>query len=111
MGRSASLTDYERAWQQRHRDERLVPQSALAQAKPVESRAPSEEPTSRQTPEQRLRRAHDALDMVRRLHGFLFLTCACGATLKIPPNFPRPQLACPRCGATHDVAQAKPAEA
>ncbi|MFW6161489.1 MAG: M48 family metalloprotease [Planctomycetota bacterium] len=110
LGKSASFADYERAYEARHRGERMVPRSALADDQPVATRPPSEEPTPQQSPADRLRRAHDALDTVRRVQGFLFLTCACGARLKIPPGFSRPQLRCPRCGTAHKTADAKPAE-
>ena len=110
MGNSASLVDYERAYAQHHKGKGVVPRTTLGDAKPIATRAAGEKPTSRQTPAERLSRAHDALDVVRRLNGFLFLTCACGAGLKIPPAYTKPTLRCPRCGATHDTADAKPAE-
>jgi len=110
MGKSASLTDYERAFAQHHKGGHVVPRSALADAKPVAARAASAQPTANETPEARLRRAHGALDMVRRLHGFLFLTCACGARLKIPPTYSKAEVRCPRCGAASRTADAKPGE-
>jgi uncharacterized paraquat-inducible protein A len=47
--------------------------------------------------------------MVRRMGGFLFIACACGTTLKVPPTYSRPDARCPRCGATHSMAEAKAA--
>jgi hypothetical protein len=108
MGRSASLATYQQAWNKVHAGRELVPASGLAPAAPQPTRAPSED-AAEETPEQRLARAHDALDTVRRLGGFLFLPCACGATLKIPPAFTRPEVRCPRCGAAHSTAEAKAA--
>ena len=107
MGRSAALADYERAWGARHRGKHIVPPSALADDQPAPTRAPTAQPTPTQTPPERLRRAHGALDMVRRLGGFLFIACACGARLKVPPAYSRPQVRCPRCGTLHDMADAK----
>jgi len=110
MGQSASFTDYERAWDAHHKGQQLMPKSALADTTPIAARAPSAEPTQKETPQKRLRRAHDALDMVRRLHGFLFLTCACGARLKVPPAYAKSHVRCPRCGANNAMADAKPAD-
>jgi len=110
MGRSASLSTYQQAWNKFHAGEKLVPASGLAAAAPLPARAPSQE-AGEETPEQRLERAHDALDTVRRLGGFLFLPCACGSLLKIPPAYTRPEVRCPRCGATHLMTEAKPAAA
>jgi len=105
IGKSASLADYERAWRQFHSGKRLAPSQAIkAASEHAPVRPASEKPTSQQTPQERLARAHQALDMMRRLGGFIFLTCACGARLKVPPNFPKPQVRCPRCGAVHDLA-------
>ena len=109
MGHSASYADYERAYADRHRGGHIVPPSAIAGDTPAPVRAPSEKPTAQQTPVERLRRAHDALDTVRKVQGFLFLVCGCGARLKIPPTYTRPQVRCPRCGASHDRSEARPA--
>jgi len=111
LGHSASMSDYQQAWNKFHAGEKLAASGAIAAAaKPAPVRAPSEKPTSKQTPQERLAQAHQVLDMVRRLGGFLFLACACGTRLKIPPNCTRPQVRCPRCGTTHNVADAKKAE-
>jgi heat shock protein HtpX len=31
------------------------------------------------------------------MNGFLFLTCACGLKIKVPPDFKQSSLPCPRC--------------
>ena len=36
-------------------------------------------------------------DIMRRVNQFVFLTCACGLKLKIPPNFKSKNVECPRC--------------
>ena len=104
IGKSASLADYERAWRQFHSGKRLVGSETLkAASEHAPVRAASEKPTTQQTPQERLARAHQALDMMRRLGGFVFLTCACGARLKVPPNFPKSEVRCPRCGTVHKL--------
>jgi heat shock protein HtpX len=42
-------------------------------------------------------------DIMRKVNGFVFLTCACGVTLKIPPNYAAATVECPRCHTTHNV--------
>ncbi|NLV41772.1 MAG: M48 family metalloprotease [Candidatus Hydrogenedentes bacterium] len=59
------------------------------------------------TPEIRVARARDAGDLVRRMNHFLFITCPCGAKLKIPPEYAHPRVRCPRCHAVHSVASAR----
>jgi heat shock protein HtpX len=39
-----------------------------------------------------------------RVHGYAFIPCECGATLKVPPDFPERAVTCPRCGTAHEVA-------
>jgi len=36
-------------------------------------------------------------DLVRKINQFTFLTCECGLGLKIPPDYKRRDLLCPRC--------------
>jgi len=108
MGHTASMGDYQAAWQRYHQGQRLAPKKALASAPPpLPTRAPMARPASQESPEERLRRSHEALDTFRRLGGFLFLGCGCGTKLKIPPGYSRGRVKCPRCGAEHDVTEAK----
>ncbi len=110
MGQSASMSEYQTAWQRYHQGQRLASAKGLADAPPpLPVRAAAGTPSSQETKEDRLRRAHDALDTFRRLGGFLFLACACGTKLKIPPGYSRQQVGCPRCGAAHNLAEARQA--
>lgn len=36
-------------------------------------------------------------DLLRGLNQFIFLPCACGLRLKLPPDYPRDTIECPRC--------------
>jgi len=110
MGNSASMVAYEQAWKKSHPGEGLASAAGIKEAsKEAAVRKPVDKPTPRETPKKRLERAHQALDMVRRVGGFLFLPCACGAQLKIPPSYKRPQVRCPRCGGVHNVSDARSA--
>jgi len=108
MGHSAGMADYQAAWQKFHKGEKLASAAVFSGApKAAPVRPAAATPRAQESKEERLRRAHEAMDMFRRLGGFLFITCGCGASLKIPPGFSRPQVNCPRCGAPHDLAEAK----
>jgi len=112
MGHTASVSDYQKAWQRFHKNEKLASAAAIAAApKGTPVRKPTAKPASQETKQDRLRRAHEALDFFRRVGGFLFIACACGARLKIPPKYSRPTVRCPRCGAQHSLAEAKQAKA
>ncbi len=45
-------------------------------------------------------------DWVRQLNGFRFIACSCGARLKLPPEFNRDKIMCPRCRTIHATAEA-----
>ncbi len=53
-----------------------------------------------------LRRTREVQDLMRKLNGFRFISCSCGARLKIPPDFRQGRVKCPRCGAIHTIASA-----
>ena len=39
----------------------------------------------------------DMGDLIRAVNGFVFLTCICGLKMKLPPEFKRTEVDCPRC--------------
>jgi heat shock protein HtpX len=108
MAQGASFHDYQAAYNRYHAGAKLLPKSALAEKAPVPVRSASEERVERQAPQERLQRVREATDLLRKLDHFLFLPCACGATLKVPPGYTKPQVMCPRCFTVHSVSEAKP---
>jgi len=48
---------------------------------------------------------HQVGDIMRKVNGFLFLTCACGLQFKIPPNYKPNKVICPRCKREHPLAK------
>ena len=42
-------------------------------------------------------------NLMMTLNNFIFLTCACGLKLKIPPHYNKPSIVCPRCGRTNNI--------
>ena len=65
---------------------------------PIAARPPEPDPRTH------LDRVRETTDMFWRLRGFAFLPCACGTTLKVPPQYAGRTLSCPHCGAQHEVA-------
>jgi len=47
-------------------------------------------------------------DLLRKIHHFMFIACACGARIKIPPDYKHDIVQCPRCGRKHPRGEAKP---
>jgi heat shock protein HtpX len=77
----------------------IVPAAALAK-EDIPLRSASAEAGKEQRLEKQLRQVGD---IMRRVNGFLFLTCACGLNLKIPPNYKSKTVTCPRCKRKLDI--------
>jgi len=108
MAHGASFKDYAEAYTKVTKAPPVIPPSALSKEKEkIQLRTPTAEPHV-QTPQQQLRRIGD---IMRKVNGFVFLTCPCGLKLKIPPNYKKTELTCPRCRTKHDLTEAKLATA
>ena len=49
------------------------------------------------------KQVHQIGDIMRKVNGFVFLTCFCGLKLKVPPNYKAKVLKCPRCKRNLDL--------
>lgn len=118
MAGGASFGEYAHAWGKVSGKSHVhMPVSALQETEPVgisnkalqvdageispaasasASAPPVAEPDARQ-------RHRDVGDLLRRINQFRFVSCACGLQLKIPPEYSRKQVKCPRCGAVHEA--------
>ncbi|MGD0650848.1 MAG: M48 family metallopeptidase [Verrucomicrobiia bacterium] len=85
----ASLADYEAAY---HRARRggLIGKSALGSAPQQTIRAPSNEGP--------IETRHDAMNMIRRAHGYLPVQCSCGLKFSVPEGYEQNYIRCIRCG-------------
>jgi len=97
MAGGAAFTNYQEAWKKVAGSRAgSLPPSALSEAAPVAVRAPGAEAAP--TPQDARRRLRETGDILRKASQFLFLACACGMRVKIPPEFKRDHIGCPRCG-------------
>jgi heat shock protein HtpX len=99
MTHGASLKDYSDAFTNVTHNSTVVPASGLKK-EDVGIRQASTEAKKGQRREKQMRQVGD---IMRRVNQFVFLTCLCGLTLKIPPNFKGHQVACPRCKRNLDL--------
>ena len=51
----------------------------------------------------RKKKTRDVGDLIRAVNNYVFISCLCGLKIKVPPNFKKPKLSCPKCGKEHDV--------
>ena len=101
MSQGASLKDYSDAFVNVTKSKTVMPASALTK-EDIALREASTEAKE----EQKERQLRQVGDIMRKVNGFLFLTCACGMTLKIPPNYAAATVECPRCHTVHNVNKA-----
>lgn len=47
----------------------------------------------------------DTGDIMMKVNNYSFIDCACGLKIKIPPDFNKSELFCPRCGRLHKLEQ------
>ena len=96
MAGAASFAEYQRA-SERIGAEVNVPASARAAEAGAPIRAAQAEAPRAEKHEQRKLQWRQATDALRGVNKFMFLTCACGLRLKLPPDFKKEKVTCPRC--------------
>ena len=98
INHGAALVDYEKSYEAVTRRAGMIPPSGLK-----EEAVPLREPSAPPPPPSGRGQHKEMGDLMRKVNGFYFINCDCGATLKIPPNFPSEKLQCPRCGRIHEL--------
>jgi heat shock protein HtpX len=94
MSQGASFKAYSDAFTSVTRARSVVPVAALSAKEDVPLRQAGAETKKPEDIEKQMRQVGD---IMRRVNQFVFLTCACGLKLKIPPNFKGKTVRCPRC--------------
>jgi len=96
MGGGAGYVDYEAAWRRiQGREARLTALEAAARAgERIAARAASSEPG---TAPSGVERAREVADLIDRFANYLLIPCACGMRIKVPPEYHREAVECPRC--------------
>ena len=92
MSQGASYGDYARAYMGVTGSKNIVPVAALRKEE-IKIRPGQAEGKQEKAQKQ----VHQIGDIMRKVNGFLFLTCPCGLKLKIPPDFKANSVQCPRC--------------
>ena len=105
IGNSVGLGEYEAAYLRVTKSrKRLIGLRSRSQdsARPVREASPS---ASKR--EEAIERARQVMDIVDRAAQYVFISCACGLRMKLPPTWTKECVDCPRCAQTHAVPCAK----
>jgi len=98
MAGGASYRNYQSAWAKACGGRAgRVPNSALADPGAPIREAHPEAISRAQAPSDPRQQARAAGDLLRKVNQFLFLSCACGMRIKLPPEFKKDHVQCPRC--------------
>ncbi|MHC4323840.1 MAG: M48 family metallopeptidase [Planctomycetota bacterium] len=100
MTHGASFKQYSDAFTNITKSKTVVPVAALSKKEDVALRQADAEAAKKDRAEKQMRQVGD---IMRRVNQFIFLTCACGLKLKIPPNFKGSNVKCPRCQKSLDL--------
>ena len=93
MAGGTSFKDYSDSYSSITHRKTVVPTTALAK-EDIELRQAEPKPEKEEKLQKQM---HQIGDIMRKVNGFLFLSCTCGLNLKIPPNFKYNVVDCPRC--------------
>jgi heat shock protein HtpX len=107
MSQGASYKDYAQAFAAVSHSRNPVPIAAITKEQVAIRQAQTEVTKQEWTPKQ----IRQIGDIMRRVNGFLFLTCACGLKIKVPPDFKAHAVECPRCRRTLPLQTAAPSQA
>lgn len=99
LGGQVSYADYQKAWAG-EKGSAKMPESAL-QMNAVPVRAPHADARAQENAAGHTNtvkgRMRETGDLLRNMNNFIFLPCVCGMRIKLPPDFKRDHVNCPRC--------------
>lgn len=104
MAQGAGYLDYQQSFSTVTGNTGIIPSAEMKDASAVPIRGASTEPLPSQDSKVTKRSIGD---LVRAMNGFLFLNCACGLKIKVPPDFKDKSLSCPRCNRQLEVPSAE----
>ena len=100
MAGAAGFANYDNAFR-KVTGKRVIGQQTLADADAPGFRAPSAEAEKGD-----LGKAREAVDILHTIGGFIFLQCACGLKIKVPPTYAEKEVHCPRCSRVNPMPAA-----
>ena len=104
MTHGASMKDYSEAYSSvKHSKAAFIPASAMTKDQ-VALREAQEKAAKQERKENQTRQIGD---IMRKVNQFAFIPCACGLTMKVPPNFKGKNVTCPRCHKNHEIPNNK----
>ncbi len=101
MSGGANYVDYQNAFNKIKRSQsQIIPSSGLADQTTIGLKEAAVTPVALGLNKQTKR---DTGDIMMRVNNYSFIDCSCGLKIKIPPDYKKTELFCPRCGNKHSL--------
>jgi len=101
IGHGANFIDYQNAFNTvKGSKQNIIPATALTESSPINLREAGVIPLVGLNKKQTQR---DMGDIMMKVNNYSFVNCTCGLKIKIPPEFKKNSLFCPRCGKEHNL--------
>lgn len=98
MSGGANYYDYQRAFTGvTGEGSAVIPSSGLRNRETIAIREPTADEAGKK------KSMHEIGDLIRAVNKYAFLVCVCGLKMKIPPDFKRENVDCPRCGRNIEI--------
>ncbi len=102
MSGGANYVDYQNSFNKIKRSQsQIIPSSGLVDQTPIELKESTVIPAVIGLKKQTKR---DTGDIMMKVNNYSFIDCSCGLKIKIPPDFKKSELFCPRCGRMHNLS-------
>ena len=101
IAKTADFSAYQEAFNKvKGKESKIIPASVLKDVKPVGIREAIGIPLAGITQKQTQRNVGD---LIMKLNDYSFINCSCGVKIKIPPDYKKKIVYCPRCGREHKL--------
>lgn len=96
-----SYKDYQRVFEMIHgKKEKIIPDSALSETVPL---MPIQKALMEEKEFNPVEAKRQTGDILMKLNKYQFINCSCGVKIKVPPDYNKPIVVCPRCGRKHNL--------
>ena len=104
MSHGVNFADYQKTYESVVGKSALLPASALQDTEAVSIRKGAPGAAPKRSRKQQMR---DVGDLMRTVNQYAFLACVCGLKMKVPPDFKKSKINCPRCGRENQIPLAE----
>jgi heat shock protein HtpX len=99
IAQSADFNAYQSAFNKvKGKETNIIPQAELKDSGPINIRGAMGIPAAGLTQKQTQRNVGN---LIMKLNDYSFINCECGVKIKIPPDYKKKIVVCPRCGREH----------